>query len=118
MTPVPCQKCGLLKLEDTEPFSTDKVCSCAQKAKMNKGIGNSLTGYLRRVNGQPDTYACNCRGPQNGQPVCPCMMRDVRIIDGRYVRVTDLGPAPNGGLPDSMLKYSARTPEKKVTWRD
>lgn len=36
---------------------------------------------------------CNCIGPQNGQPVCPCAMRSVRIIDGRYVRIQDLGPA-------------------------
>lgn len=33
-------------------------------------------------------------GPQNGEPCCPCAMRHVKVIDGRYVRVTDLGPAP------------------------
>lgn len=45
-----------------------------------------------------DTYqsldeprACNCIGPQNGQPKCPCMMRNVRIIDGEYVQITRLG---------------------------
>lgn len=37
---------------------------------------------------------CHCRGPQNGQPACPCQMRGVRIVNGRYVRTTDLGPAP------------------------
>jgi hypothetical protein len=37
--------------------------------------------------------ACNCIGPQCGQPLCPCQMRGVSIQDGRYVRVTDLGPA-------------------------
>lgn len=37
---------------------------------------------------------CNCIGPQNGQPVCPCQMRFVKVIDGRYVKTTDLGPAP------------------------
>lgn len=37
---------------------------------------------------------CNCIGPQNGDPVCPCQMRHVSIRNGRYVRVTDLGPAP------------------------
>lgn len=30
-------------------------------------------------------------GPQNGDPLCPCAMRNVRIVDGRYVQ--DLGPA-------------------------
>ena len=37
---------------------------------------------------------CNCVGPQNGEPRCPCGMRDVRIVDGRYVLpAQDLGPA-------------------------
>ena len=38
--------------------------------------------------------ACGCIGPQNGEPLCPCKMRGVKIVDGRYVRVEDLGPAP------------------------
>lgn len=49
----------------------------------------------------PDTVpvACNCIGPQNGEPVCPCMMRSVRIVNGRYVRVErDLGPAPKAAI--------------------
>lgn len=37
--------------------------------------------------------ACNCIGPQRGEPVCPCRMRRVKIQDGRYVEITDLGPA-------------------------
>lgn len=40
------------------------------------------------------SHACNCIGPQNGDPVCPCQMRGVAIRNGRYVRVIDLGPAP------------------------
>lgn len=52
----------------------------------------------------PIAQACNCMGPQAGQPVCPCEMRFVRIIDGRYVKTVDLGPAPNGGLPDYAIK--------------
>lgn len=40
-------------------------------------------------------HACNCIGPQNGQPLCPCAMRGVRVVNGRYVKVTDLGPAPD-----------------------
>jgi hypothetical protein len=39
-------------------------------------------------------HACNCIGPQNGQPCCPCQMRGVQVKDGRYVRIQDLGPAP------------------------
>ena len=40
-------------------------------------------------------HACNCIGPQNGEPKCPCMMKDVAVRDGRYIqREQDLGPAP------------------------
>ena len=39
--------------------------------------------------------ACCCLGPQNGEPVCPCRMKNVKIIDGRWVEVIDLGPAPH-----------------------
>jgi len=42
-------------------------------------------------------HACNCIGPQDGNPVCPCAMRSVSIKDGRYVQITDLGPAPVKG---------------------
>lgn len=27
--------------------------------------------------------ACCCVGPQNGDPVCPCQMRNVTIVDGK-----------------------------------
>jgi hypothetical protein len=37
-------------------------------------------------------HACNCIGPQNGQPRCPCLMRGVTVVDGRYVSIDDLGP--------------------------
>ena len=37
--------------------------------------------------------ACCCIGPQNGQPLCPCRMRNVTIENGRYVEKRDLGPA-------------------------
>lgn len=46
------------------------------------------------ISGSPVTsHVCNCIGPQNGQPACPCAMRDVKVVDGRWVRVQDLGPA-------------------------
>lgn len=38
---------------------------------------------------------CACVGPKNGQPLCPCQMRGVTIKDGRYIRIQDLGPAPD-----------------------
>lgn len=36
---------------------------------------------------------CYCVGPQNGEPRCPCRMRDVVVRDGRYIEPErDLGP--------------------------
>lgn len=26
---------------------------------------------------------CNCMGPQNGEPLCPCQMRSVREYEGK-----------------------------------
>jgi hypothetical protein len=41
----------------------------------------------------PVANPCNCIGPQDGQPLCPCAMHDVVIRDGRYVLPErDLGP--------------------------
>lgn len=42
-----------------------------------------------------DTWSCNCIGPQNGEPYCPCMMsaRGVYEKDGRWIEPQrDLGP--------------------------
>lgn len=36
---------------------------------------------------------CGCIGPQNGDPVCPCRMKNVRVENGRYIEIHDLGPA-------------------------
>lgn len=45
--------------------------------------------------GLSQVSACFCMGPQNGQPLCPCAMKNVFIRDGRYIRrEVDLGPAP------------------------
>lgn len=70
---------------------------------------------LRPLN-EPDTQACFCTGPRPGEPVCPCMMRSVKVIDGRYMRITDLGPAPNHGIPASMLKIPPGV--LKGSWED
>jgi hypothetical protein len=43
---------------------------------------------------------CNCIGPQNGQPLCPCMMRGVTQIDGRYIKTQDLGPV----VPEPIVR--------------
>ena len=45
------------------------------------------------------THACNCIGPQPGEPFCPCMMRQRGIFrrNGRWIEPArgerDLGPA-------------------------
>jgi hypothetical protein len=55
---------------------------------------------------------CGCIGPQNGEPCCPCAMRSVTVKDGRYVRVTDLGPAPvaPGGANENAQGQMKKNP--------
>jgi hypothetical protein len=58
-------------------------------------------GFLRmagtNIDRLRDVNSCFCMGPQNGEPLCRCQMRDVIIRDGRYIKVErerDLGPVP------------------------
>lgn len=37
--------------------------------------------------------ACGCIGPQNGEPRCPCQMKNITEVNGRWVEVIDHGPA-------------------------
>jgi len=55
-----------------------------------------------------ESFACNCIGPQNGEPLCPCMMRGVEIVNGRYIKKTDLGPVEPqlGAAKDILKEYS------------
>lgn len=49
--------------------------------------------YGRQPAEPEEVRACNCIGPQNGEPYCPCRMRGICIKNGRYVRPEqDLGP--------------------------
>jgi hypothetical protein len=54
-------------------------------------------------------HACNCIGPQRGEPKCPCMMRGVIVRNGRYIQAeVDLGPAPTAsGSPATAPAGSA-----------
>ncbi len=46
-------------------------------------------------------HACNCIGPQRGEPLCPCQMRGIIQRDGRYIRPEqDLGPVVTSILDD------------------
>jgi hypothetical protein len=59
-----------------------------------------ISGQALSISG---SYPCNCMGPQNGQPKCPCQMRNVIQRDGRWIeRERDLGPvspAPRVNVP-------------------
>lgn len=62
--------------------------------------------------------ACNCIGPQNGEPACPCAMRSVRVVDGRYVRITDLGPAPTDHVALKLGDFEMPDPTKVQAARE
>lgn len=55
------------------------------------------------VNGGPAGFSCNCIGPKPGEPVCPCRMRNVKVINGRYVEQNDLGPVKV--IPEGLEEY-------------
>ena len=57
--------------------------------------------------------ACYCIGPQNGQPLCPCQMRNVVVREGRYKRVIDLGPVQHRPEPEILEQEIARL-EKRL----
>lgn len=71
----------------------------------------------------PPVTSCGCIGPQNGQPLCPCRMKGLMIIDGRWVdRPRDYGPAkqpaslgwppkPKGGFEDVPVQHLCRDAE-------
>lgn len=60
-------------------------------------------------------HPCNCIGPQNGQPVCPCAMRSVTIENGRYVQRHDLGPRPSASGGNRANKGEDECPSKQCS---
>lgn len=70
------------------------VCACASEECAVFGCQRIRRMYEERNVQQPVAQPCDCIGPQNGQPLCPCQMKGVTVKDGRYVLVRDLGPAP------------------------
>ena len=51
-----------------------------------------------------DSQACFCIGPQNGEPLCPCRMKNVIIRNGRYIMPErDLGPVEAKGGKDQVV---------------
>lgn len=69
-----------------------KLHDYAKLLQASAAMGDSAAarGFINA----PVAHACNCIGPQNGLPRCPCAMRGVVVKNGRYVQVeVDLGPA-------------------------
>ena len=65
---------------------------------------------------QSISHACNCIGPQNGQPKCPCMMRNVIERDGRYIqREVDLGPVVNPYEPETNCLWNGMDKTKPAS---
>lgn len=59
-------------------------------------------------------YSCNCVGPQDGKPLCPCRMRGVTIQDGRYIEVIDHGPVRDPLSSKSSFSQSLTPSKEKV----
>ena len=53
-----------------------------------------------RVNVSSESAACFCIGPQNGEPLCPCRMRNVTKSNGRYIEEIDHGPVLDSSRED------------------
>lgn len=56
-------------------------CSKSPEAQAVDKFNESMQSDLGAVN------PCACVGPQDGEPVCPCAMRWVTVVGGRYYRV-------------------------------
>lgn len=58
----------------------------------------SSLGGFSLGDGADRSWSCNCIGPQNGEPLCPCQMRGVEQRSGRWVvPERDLGPVVRRG---------------------
>lgn len=67
--------------------------------------------------GTGETHSCGCVGPQNGEPLCPCKMRGVEVINGRYViPAQDLGPARLTAWDHAyaMMRRTAAEPPRAI----
>lgn len=56
---------------------------------------------------------CFCIGPQNGEPLCPCQMANVKIQNGRYVKVEDLGPVDNNEITLDFISNKINPKKEK-----
>lgn len=58
--------------------------------------------WLQDMQRNVQVTTCGCVGPQDGQPLCPCRMRGVREVNGRWVETIDHGPVRPLPSPDSI----------------
>lgn len=63
-----------------------------------------------------DSRACFCIGPQNGEPLCPCMMEQVEIKNNRYVLIQDLGPVPDHKKKKRCAQTYEKSSSKPIRW--
>lgn len=53
--------------------------------KERENMVEATTIYAGRP--EESISACACRGPQNGEPRCPCRMRNIVKVDDKYYEV-------------------------------
>lgn len=51
---------------------------------------------------------CFCIGPQNGEPRCPCRMKGIKAVDGRWIETIDHGPVKPAISPEDYRSLLLR----------
>jgi hypothetical protein len=59
---------------------------------MNSSTPAHIQNVLDHVTGNPQYPACACMGPQDDDPVCPCMMSSVIQWNGQWVDLRVIKP--------------------------
>lgn len=78
------------------PFA---LASCLIEGE--SGMSVVLGSDFKATTSASTSHSCNCIGPRNGEPYCPCRMRGVIERNGRWIQPErDLGPvARRGSFP-------------------
>lgn len=71
-----------------------------------------VSGLCMSLPADMNARACNCIGPRNGQPRCPCGMAGIVERGGRWIQLErDLGPVRHGS---SGRTLADATPNKET----
>lgn len=54
---------------------------------MTQDENQAIIQFVARKDSIVD-YACGCLGPLNGAPLCPCAMKYVELVNGKYYRIS------------------------------